>query len=102
MKKEISSARFGICAGGITTYEFATLHIPFAIVCQYKHQILTAKEWHKRKIAKNLGFIQKDVKKMDVFLNQLMQNKIILNPSTLVDGLGSKRVAKEILKLMKN
>ena len=102
MKKEISSTKFGICAGGITTYEFAALHIPFAIVCQYKHQIFTAKEWHKRKIAKNLGFIQKEPKKIDLFLNHLMQNKIILNHSNLVDGLGSKRVAIEILNLTKN
>ncbi len=102
MKKEISSTKFGICAGGITTYEFATLHIPFAIVCQYKHQIFTAKEWHKRKIAKNLGFIQQEPKKIDIFLDHLMQNKIILNYSNLVDGLGSKRVAKEILKMVKN
>jgi UDP-2,4-diacetamido-2,4,6-trideoxy-beta-L-altropyranose hydrolase len=101
MKKEISSTKFGICAGGITTYEFAILHIPFAIVCQYKHQIFTAKEWHKRKIAKNLGFIQKDSKKIDIFLNQLMQNKIILNHNNLVDGLGSQRVSKEILKMVK-
>ena len=102
MKKEISSTKFGICAGGITTYEFAALQIPFAIVCQYKHQIFTAKEWHKRKIAKNLGFIQKDPKKIDVFLDSLMQNKIVLNTSNLVDGLGSRRVAMEILKLVKN
>ena len=100
--KEIASTKFGICAGGITTYEFATLHVPFAIVCQYKHQIFTAKEWHKRKIAKNLGFIQKEPKKIDIFLNHLMKNKIILNYSNLVDGLGSKRVAKEILKMIKN
>ena len=102
MKKEISSTKFGICAGGITTYEFAALHIPFAIVCQYKHQIFTANEWHKRKIAKILGFIQKEPKKIDLFLNHLMQNKIILNHSNLVDGLGSKRVAIEILNLTKN
>jgi len=102
MKKEISSTKFGICAGGITTYEFAALHTPFAIVCQYKHQIFTANEWQKRKIAKNLGFIQKEPKKIDLFLNHLMQNKIILNHSNLVDGLGSKRVAIEILRMIKN
>ena len=93
LAKEIASTKFGICAGGITTYEFATLHVPFAIVCQYKHQIFTAKEWHKRKIAKNLGFIQKEPKKIDVFLNHLIQNKIFLNYSNLVDGLGCKRVS---------
>jgi spore coat polysaccharide biosynthesis predicted glycosyltransferase SpsG len=93
LAKEIASTKFGICAGGITTYEFATLHVPFAIICQYKHQIFTAKEWHKRKIAKNLGFIQKEPKKIDVFLNHLIQNKIFLNYSNLVDGLGCKRVS---------
>jgi UDP-2,4-diacetamido-2,4,6-trideoxy-beta-L-altropyranose hydrolase len=102
LAKEIASTKFGICAGGITTYEFATLHVPFAIVCQYKHQIFTAKEWHKRKIAKNLGFIQKDPQKIEVFLNHLMQNKIILNSTNLVDGLGCKRVSVEILKMLKN
>jgi UDP-2,4-diacetamido-2,4,6-trideoxy-beta-L-altropyranose hydrolase len=102
LAKEIASTKFGICAGGITTYEFATLHVPFAIVCQYKHQIFTAKEWHKRKIAKNLGFIQKDPQKIEVFLNHLMKNKIILNSTNLVDGLGCKRVSVEILKMLKN
>ena len=102
LAKEIASTKFGICAGGITTYEFASLHVPFAIVCQYKHQIFTAKEWHKRKIAKNLGFIQKEPQKIDVFINHLMQNKIILNSTNLVDGLGCKRVSVEILKMLKN
>ena len=102
MKKEITSTKFGICAGGITTYEFAVLHVPFAIVCQYKHQIITAREWQKRKIAKNLGFIQKNDKKINAFLDELITNKIILNSTKLVDGLGSKRVAKEILKIVKN
>lgn len=101
MKKEISSTKFGICAGGITTYEFAALHTPFAIVCQYPHQIFTAKEWQKRKIAKNLGFIKDNPKKLDRFLNQLMENNIILEHTNLVDGLGSKRVSDEILKMMK-
>lgn len=101
MKKEISSTKFGICAGGITTYEFATLQIPFAIVCQYKHQIQTAKEWQIRKIAKNLGFIQKNERKIDVFINQLIQNKINLIQNKLVDGLGSQRVAKQIVKIVK-
>ena len=55
MRKEISETSFGFCAGGITTYEFATMNIPFAIIFQYKHQLLTAKAWEKRKIAYNLG-----------------------------------------------
>ena len=31
------------------------MKIPFAIICQVKHQILTAKEWEKKGIAINLG-----------------------------------------------
>jgi len=102
LKKEISCSSFGICAGGITTYEFATLNVPFAIVCQYKHQIITAKEWQKKKIAKNLGFITNDGKKIDTFLEQLFNNKILLKTTKLVDGFGTKRVANQILKIVKN
>lgn len=101
MKKDISSAKFGICAGGLTTYEFAALNVPFGIVCQYKHQILTAKEWEKKKIAKNLGFIQINDKKLDTFLKHLIQDKIKNNSNKIIDGLGSKRIAQEILMLAK-
>ena len=57
---------------------------------------------NQREIAKNLGFIQKNDKKISIFLDELISNKIILNSTKLVDGLGSKRVAKEILKIVKN
>lgn len=100
MKKEISSSKFGICAGGITTYEFSAMQVPFAIICQYEHQIVTAREWQKRKIAKNLGFIQGNEKKLDILLRQLVQNKIQLKSRKIVDGLGSKRVAEQIIRLI--
>ena len=100
MKKEIASSKFGICAGGITTYEFSSMQVPFAIICQYEHQIITAREWAKRKIAKNLGFIQNNEKKLDILLKQLVRNKIQLRSRKLVDGLGSKRVAEQILRLI--
>lgn len=101
MRKEISQTHFGICAGGITTYEFSAMQVPFAIVCQYEHQIITAREWQKKKIAKNLGFIQGNEKKLDILLSQLVQNKIHLKSQKIIDGLGSKRVATEILKMVK-
>lgn len=102
MKKEISSSKFGICGGGITSYEFAALNVPFAIVCQYPHQIITAKEWNKKKIAKNLGFVEPNTKKIDIFLNNVVNGKIDLKRNNVVDGLGTKRVAKQILKIVKN
>lgn len=101
LKKEISSSKFGICAGGITTYEFACMQVPFAILCQYPHQIITAREWNKRKVGKNLGFIKNNLRKFDYFLNQYIQNRIILNPTELVDGFGGERIAIEIEKILK-
>ena len=102
MKKEIASSKFGICAGGITTYEFSVMKVPFAIICQYDHQIITAREWAKRKMAINLGFIQDNKKKLDVLLKQLAHKKIQLKSRRMVDGLGSKRVAEQILRLTVN
>lgn len=103
MQKEISNVKFGICGGGITTYEFASMKVPFAIICQYPHQLITAREWEHRGIATNLGKInnklQKNVKK---FLdNIVLHNEIRYRfpQKCIVDGLGAKRVAREILKL---
>ena len=98
-QKEISKARFGVCGGGITTYEFARMKIPFAIICQYKHQLVTAREWANRDVAKNLGFFEDNLKKMRCFLEKINQKKIKLKTTKIIDGLGSKRITKEILKL---
>ena len=102
LKKEISQSSFGICSGGITTYEFAALGVPFAIVCQYKHQIATAKEWEKKGYAINLGYPNSKTKyKIRKVLNDIFEKKIIINPkNNVVDGLGAKRVAQKILNLV--
>jgi len=102
MHDEIDNAKYGICSGGITTYEFAALKVPFAIVCQVKHQIETAREWEKRKIAWNLGLANNKVhKKINYFLRSISEEKISLNlkHKSIVDGLGAKRVFEQILKL---
>lgn len=103
MHDEIASAKYGICSGGITTYEFASLKIPFAIICQVKHQIETAHEWEKRGIALNLGLVNNKIHtKIRDFLLSISENKstsLNLKHKSIVDGLGSKRVAKQILKL---
>ena len=49
MHREISNAKFGICAGGFTTYEFAALKVPFAIISQVPHQLQIASIWGKEK-----------------------------------------------------
>lgn len=103
LKKEILSSRFGICAGGITTYEFASLGIPFAIICQYKHQLVTAREWEKKGLAFNLGFPNKKTNmKIQKFLKYVIEGNAMskLVSKHIVDGYGAKRVAKEILNLI--
>lgn len=102
MYKEMSEARFGICAGGLTTYEFASLSVPFAIICQVKHQLVTAHQWHNKKIAINLGLIEKiSHSKINSFLHKITNRKISLKTpkSSIIDGRGSMRVANEIIRM---
>lgn len=102
MCKEISNAEFGICSGGITTYEFAALNVPFAIISQVKHQLITAKEWQKKGRAFNLGLVNKNTqRKIEGFLKKITTRKLNskLNNKSLIDGFGVKRAAQEILRL---
>jgi UDP-2,4-diacetamido-2,4,6-trideoxy-beta-L-altropyranose hydrolase len=101
MKKEMENSRFGICSGGITTYEFARLNIPFAIICQEKHQLKTAEEWEKQKIAVNLGLIGKNSKKIKKFIIQIIEDDLLSFKikKNFIDGKGASKVALEISKL---
>ena len=79
MNKEIIQSRFGFTAGGITSYEFASMKIPFAIICDSKHQIPTAIEWEKKNLAFNLGFIDKHTSsKISTLLGLYYLQKIFL------------------------
>ena len=100
LQREIHKSKFGLCSGGITTYEFASAKIPFAIICQYPHQKLTAKEWEKRGYAINLGTVDKKLPiKINKFLSNLIQNKIKISiDQSITDRMGGKRVANFILK----
>ena len=103
MCKEISSAEFGLCSGGVTSYEFASQNIPFAIISQVNHQLKTAKEWEKLGIAYNLGLANNETtKKIEQFLRLIKFNSLSINSknSKIVDGLGGKRIAKEIENLI--
>jgi UDP-2,4-diacetamido-2,4,6-trideoxy-beta-L-altropyranose hydrolase len=102
MFENIAETRFGLCAGGLTTYEFARMNIPFAIICQNKHQLITAKEWEKRKIARNLGTINKNTsKKINGYLTSIIENKIKLTINkTYSINSESKTLVNEIRKLV--
>lgn len=103
MYKEISNTKFGLCSGGITTYEFATLGIPFAIISQVKHQTTTAKIWEKNKIATDLGIVDRNTgKKISKYLGKIysMRQKRNRIYHIDLDGNGGKRVHKEIMKFL--
>jgi len=102
-KNDIKNSKFVFCAGGISTYEFAILHVPFAIICQYKHQLKTARVWRKNRVALNFGFKSKILeKRLESKLLNLSRNSSEVNFDTnfKIDGFGSKRVSLEIKKLL--
>jgi len=99
MNLEIHQSRYGLCSGGITFYEFAACNVPFAIISQVKHQILTSKERKKRKIAMDLGLVgNKTKKKLENFLNMVENEKIKTRKTRIVDGKASGRVSKIMLE----
>jgi len=102
MPKEMALSRFGICSGGMTTYEFASMGIPFGIICQVKHQLLTAYQWQKLGCAQNLGLVNAKTKnQIKKFLLDLNTRKIKIHSrkKKIVDGKGAFRVAKIIENL---
>ena len=57
MHNEILKSKFGFTTGGVTTYEFASMNVPFVVICDDLHQIPTAREWDKKNAGINLGFL---------------------------------------------
>ena len=103
LRKEIIQSKIGLCAGGVTTYEFATLKVPFGIICQYKHQKITASEWEKIGYGINLGQNnKKSIKKIEEFLENILENKINLKMNRiLINSNGAEKIKDEILKSLK-
>ena len=101
MYLEMQKTEFGLCAGGITSYEFARTKVPFGIICVNKHQKITAKEWEKKKIAVNLGeYNSKLIKNVDNFLKSIVVSKKILKKNNFNSiGYNTEYIQKEIIKL---
>jgi len=102
MKKEIILSKFGICSGGITSYEFAAMKKPFAIICVVKHQLITATEWEKKGCALNFGMATKTAEnRIKKFLHKIVEGNSLyrIKKRNLVDGKGASRVSHEILKI---
>jgi len=102
MYSEMSKTKFGLCSGGITSYEFAIMNIPFGIICMTDHQRLTANEWQKKNVAKNLGVYNlRLAKKVDNFLKLILTDKLSLKKSRqIINQHGIKTIQKEIIKLV--
>lgn len=101
MWEDITSAEFGICSGGLTTYEFAASGVPFAIICQVKHQLITAKEWQRKNFAINLGLKNKKIQnRLEKYLEGIVGKDLkIKTDKQIIDGLGAQRVSDEIFRL---
>lgn len=102
MKKEIVFSKFGICNGGITSYEFAAMKKPFAIICVIKHQLITATEWEKKGCALNFGMATGTAEnRINKFLHKIVEGNspFRIKKRNLVDGKGVSRVSHEILKI---
>ena len=99
MSKELSRTKYGLCSGGITSYEFASKLIPFGIICQVNHQVITAKNFENQGFAINLGLKNNNTrKKIEEFLENI--HKIKNNQKKqMIDGCGAKRVAQQIMKI---
>ena len=103
LHRDINSAKFGVCSGGITTYEFESAGVPFAIICQHQHQKITAREWNKKKIAIDLGFPNLRINnKIERLIQNIINNENLIKKKhhKIVDGKGTFRVEREILKIV--
>ena len=99
-QNEISRGRYAITGGGVSTYEFARLGIPFGIVSQYKHQLITSKEWDKRGIGKNLGVFNIELNnKIKLFLEKINQNDIKIRSKEKIKFSDTEKILDEILRL---
>jgi len=94
---DILQSKYGLCSGGITTYEFALCRVPFGIISQNKHQKITAKEWERKGNAVNLGLINNTTtKNIERFIEYIRTNKKF-SKQKILDEHGAKRVAHEII-----
>jgi len=96
---DISKTQLGFCSGGITSYEFACLKVPFVIICQVKHQLKTAKEWEKKGFAINLGMPNNRTSKKIKEIFKKRSNLGLIQNKKIIDGKGGLRVKREIYQL---
>ena len=92
-----------ISSSGITSYELACLGIPSIFIPIDEYQAETSKSFEKLGFGINYGFWDNDFKKLEktisVISDYSLRVKMYFLGRKLIDGLGSDRILKEIVKL---
>lgn len=103
--KELSKADIALTSGGNTLFEAIALGIPTIVIPAFRHEILYAKEFSKQKCIINLGFHQKNKKKIQYTLNKMitdikLRKELSRSTSKIIDGNGLQRMSKIISKFL--
>lgn len=90
-----------VVAGGVTTYELAYLDIPMIIIPYTINQQENAKKWQELKYAIRFKSAPDFYSKLSIFEEILVKLKeVYLKKDNIIDGLGSQRIFKSIIKKM--
>lgn len=95
---------FAIVAGGLTSFELAILNTPFIIVPYVKNQIPNSIAWEQHSFGINMESPLNFSNKIKIDgLSNIISNAIDVykNRKIIIDGLGSKRIANKIDKIIK-
>jgi spore coat polysaccharide biosynthesis predicted glycosyltransferase SpsG len=104
MRSLILDSSIVICAAGNTLYEILSCARPAIVMCQARHQLLTAGEMEARTPIVNMGMGDKVSVKMlskkisELLLRKDMRIKMSKLGPKISDGKGVVRVAEIILK----
>jgi UDP-2,4-diacetamido-2,4,6-trideoxy-beta-L-altropyranose hydrolase len=105
MAKLFSKHDLVISSSGITAYELACLGIPCILIPSDKYQEKTAIALAKKGFGMNYGFWDDDLDRFEQIIssmtNQLIRKKMYVAGRKLVDGKGTSRIIKQIIKLIK-
>jgi len=102
---ELSKADIALTNGGNTLFELIALRIPTISVPSFKHEIAYAKKFSEQQCIINLGFKQKNKKKIHSILNQVicdvkLRKNLFYSTNKIIDGNGVIRISNNISKFL--
>ena len=103
--KELSKSDIAITNGGNTLFESIALRIPTISIPAFKHEILYAKKFSDQHCIINLGFQQKNSKKIKLCVQQLishitLRKNLFISTNRIIDGNGIDRISNNIIKFL--